>query len=119
MRIDIYHHFVTGPEFDAISRKLDRLLVKGELTMGLVQDLEQKVNELSLSAAAREQRDIQQDQVTALQIQALSDQVTALQAVIAAGGLSEADSAVLTASLNTIGAVITSLNAADPTPPVV
>lgn len=87
--------------------------------MATVAELEGKVNQLLAAAAAREARDVAQDAVTAAQIQALNDQLAALQAVVAAGGLSPADQAAIDAIVQNVTAVITSLDAADPTAPVV
>ena len=89
--------------------------------MASIQDLQNKVATLEASASAREARDIAQDAVTAEQIKALNTAVAALQAIIDAGGggLSAADQAILDASVTKIEAVVTSLDAADPTLPVI
>ena len=87
--------------------------------MATVQELQTKVDQLIASEAAREARDVAQDQVTAAQIAALQGQLNALQAVVAAGGLSPADQAAIDAITANITAVITSLDAADPTLPAV
>lgn len=81
--------------------------------------LQDKLTALEASEAAREARDVAQDTVTAQNIAALNASVAALQAIIDAGSTNPADQAAIDAAVARIGAVITSLDAADPTPPVV
>ncbi len=86
-----------------------------------MEDLQAKIDNLEASEAAREARDVAQDAVTQQQIVALHASIDELKAIIAAGGggLSQADQAILDASITRISAVVTSLDAQDPTPPVV
>ena len=86
--------------------------------MGQIQDLQEKISELMTAEAAREARDVAQDVVTTAQIEALTAQVASLQTV-PTSGLSPEDVAALSSAIDNINAVIASLNAADPTPPVV
>lgn len=74
--------------------------------------LTQKVTDLEAAETAREQRDIAQDAVTAAQI-------ATLQATVEALNQGPSDQAAIDAIAARITAVITSLDAADPTPPVV
>jgi hypothetical protein len=84
-----------------------------------IASLTQKVTDLKTASDARELRDIAQDAVTTEQIRVLTEQITALQAIIAAGGISPENQALLDTAVANISSVIDSLNAADPTPPVV
>ncbi len=87
--------------------------------MASLKDLQDKVDALEASEAAREARDVAQDAVTGQQITALNASIDELKAVIAAGGMSPENQAIIDASVTRIGAVVTSLDAADPTPPAV
>jgi uncharacterized coiled-coil protein SlyX len=102
-------------------KQIKSLIKQGAKLMASMKDLETEIAKLEASEQAREQRDLAQDAVTAQQITALNAAVAALQAIIDAGGggLSAADQAILDASVTKIEAVVTSLDAADPTPPVV
>jgi len=91
----------------------------GGLIMATLVELQAKVDELVAVEQAREARDVAQDAVTAQQIALLQTTVDELRAVIAAGGLSAADQAIVDASVGKLDATIASLNAADPTAPVV
>jgi hypothetical protein len=86
---------------------------KGDIIMANVADLQVKIDELTQAEAAREQRDILQDGVTQQQVSLLTQTVTDLQTQIA-NGVQIPDSII-----TSIQATIDSLNAADPTPPVV
>ena len=74
--------------------------------------LQQKIADLEAAEQAREARDLAQDQVTAAQIATLQATVTALNQ-------GPSDQAAIDAIAARITAVVTSLDAADPTPPVV
>jgi phosphoribosylformylglycinamidine (FGAM) synthase-like amidotransferase family enzyme len=99
--------------------RVNQLTKQGDKLMASMTELQTKVDELVAASAAREARDVAQDSVTAAQIQNLNDQLNALQAVVAAGGLSATDQAAIDAIAANVTAVIASLNAADPTLPVV
>ncbi len=112
------------PERDmliVLCKVIGYLINQGVRIMASVKDLQDKVDALEASEAAREARDVAQDAVTASQITALQTSIDELKAIIAAGGggLSAADQAILDASVTRISAVVTSLDSADPTPPVV
>lgn len=81
--------------------------------------LEAKVTMLEEREAAREQRDVAQDAVTQAQIASLTAAVASLQAIIDAGNIDPAVQLAIDSAADRIGKVITSLDAADPTPPVV
>lgn len=81
--------------------------------------LQEKLTALEAAEAAREARDVAQDIVTAQNIAALNAAVAALQAIIDAGSTNPADQAAIDAAVTRVEAVIASLDAADPTPPVV
>lgn len=115
MRIDVFHHTVREPWLDAISAKLDRLLTQGETIMANEAALEAKITQLEVSSAAREARDVAQDAVTAQNITALTTTVAELRAIIEAGN----NDPIPQSALDRIDAVIVSLEAADPTAPVV
>lgn len=87
--------------------------------MTSIQDLSAKVDALEAAEAAREARDVAQDAVTAAQITTLQASIDALNAIIASGGLSPENQALIEGISTKVDAVITSLNAADPTPPAV
>ena len=87
--------------------------------MATIDELKATVATLTQAAADREARDIAQDSVTAEQVAALQTTITELQAIIAAGGLTPEQQASLDGMSTDLQAVIVSLNAADPTPPVV
>jgi septal ring factor EnvC (AmiA/AmiB activator) len=103
---------------EEIEKALKHLLRQGDQIMSIVTDLEAKVDALEAADAAREARDVAQDAVTAEQITVLQASVDELKAIIAAGTLSAEDKASAERSAAKIDAVITSLNAADPTSPV-
>jgi septal ring factor EnvC (AmiA/AmiB activator) len=103
---------------EEIEKALKHLLRQGDQIMSIVTDLEAKVDALEAAEAAREARDVAQDAVTAEQITVLQASVDELKAIIAAGTLSAEDKASAERSAAKIDAVITSLNAADPTSPV-
>jgi hypothetical protein len=88
-----------------------------------IASLTQKVADLKIASDARELRDVAQDAVTTAQIATLQSSITALQATIdalnASGGMSAENQALLDGAVVSINSVIDSLNAADPTPPVV
>lgn len=86
---------------------------KGGLIMASVAQLQQKIDELTQAEQAREARDIAQDAVTQQQIALLQQTITDLRAVIEAGAT------IPDTIINSIQATIDSLNAADPTAPVV
>ncbi len=92
---------------------------QGDCIMASLAELAAKVDELTQVEQAREARDIAQDAVTAQQIALLQTTIDELRAIIAAGGLSAENQAIVDASAAKIQATIDSLNAADPTPPVV
>ena len=102
-----------------ILTQVNTLTKQGAFIMATVQELQAKVNDLVASAAAREARDVAQDAVTAAQIKSLQDQVTALQALGSTAGLTPEQQAAVDAMIASVQAVITSLDAADPTPPAV
>jgi hypothetical protein len=62
---------------------------------------------------------VAQDAVTTAQIAALQASIDSLNAIIASGGLSPENQATIDGISAKLDAVITSLNAADPTPPAV
>ncbi len=97
------------------------LINQGVRMANKMEDLQAKLDNLEAAEAAREARDVAQDAVTGAQMAALQTSIDELKAIIAAGGggLSAADQAILDASITRISAVVTSLDAADPTPPVV
>ena len=84
-----------------------------------VKELQEKIDTLTQAEADREARDVAQDAVTTQQIALLQQTITDLQNQIANGTLSPDDAAAVTASIAKVQATIDSLNAADPTPPVV
>lgn len=84
-----------------------------------IASLTQKIEELKTAEQAREARDIAQDAVTAAQITALQTTIDELRAIIGSGGLSPADQAALNTAAITVQATIDSLNAADPTAPII
>ena len=81
--------------------------------------LEAKITALEAAESSREARDVAQDAVTAQNIKVLSDQVAALQAIIDAGSTDPTVQAKLDSISDRLDAVIASLDAADPTAPVV
>jgi peptidoglycan hydrolase CwlO-like protein len=95
---------------------------QGDLIMAIskeVKELQDKIDTLTQAEADREARDVQQDAVTQQQIALLTQTITDLQNQIANGTLSPDDAAAVNASIAKVQATIDSLNAADPTPPVV
>lgn len=103
----------------ALEKKATKLKTQGDQNMANTTALEAKVQELKEAADAREARDVLQEQATDAQIQALKDSVAALQAIIDAGSTDPAVQAKIDEAVTKMEAVIVSLNAADPTPPVV
>ena len=87
--------------------------------MATLKDLQEKIDTLEAAETEREARDVAQDAATTAQIAALQTSIDELKAIIAGGGLSPENQAIVDASVTRLDAVVTSLNAADPTPPVV
>ena len=87
--------------------------------MATIQELKDKVDTLEAAEAAREARDVAQDAATTAQIAMLQQSIADLNAIIASGGLSPENQALLDSMATKLDAVVASLNAADPTPPVV
>ena len=81
--------------------------------------LEQKLADLEAASLAREARDVEQDKVKAAQDQVTIAQIATLQATVTALNQGPSDQAAIDAIAARITAVVTSLDAADPTPPVV
>ena len=87
--------------------------------MSTITDLQAEVSKLKTAAADREARDVAQDTATAAQVAALNTTIEELKALVAAGGITPEQQAALDGMSTDIQAVVTSLNAADPTPPVI
>lgn len=100
------HHIQT------LSRRMKAMSIE-------VDALVAKVDELVSVEAAREARDIAQDTITQAQIATLQTTINELRAVIENGTLSPADVASLLSASAKVQSTIDSLNAADPTAPVV
>jgi capsule polysaccharide export protein KpsE/RkpR len=92
---------------------------KGDLIMATLKELQDKIDTLTSAEADREARDVAQDAVTQQQIAVLQQTVTDLQNQITNGTLSPENQAIVDASIVKIQATIDSLNAADPTAPIV
>jgi len=92
---------------------------QGDLIMATLQDLQTKIDALTQAEAEREARDVAQDAVTTQQIAVLQQTVTDLQNSIASGSLSPANQAIVDSAVAKVQATIDSLNAADPTAPVI
>jgi len=90
----------------------------GRIMASLV-ELQAKVDELVAVEQAREARDIVQDEVTAGQIATLQTTVDELRAIIEGGALSPENQAIIDSSIAKVQATIDSLNAADPTAPII
>ena len=86
---------------------------KGEIIMASLVQLQEKIDALTEASRLREARDIAQDAVTQQQIALLQATIVALQEQIANGV------AIPETVIAQIQATIDSLNAADPTAPVV
>ena len=86
---------------------------QGEIIMATLAQLQTKIDELTQAGVEREARDVAQDAVTIQQIALLQATIVQLQEQIA-NGVAIPDSVI--ASLQ---ATIDSLNAADPTAPIV
>jgi hypothetical protein len=85
----------------------------------IIDDLKAKVATLKQAEADRETRDEAEEAATAAQIALLEQQIVDLKAIIDAGGLTAQQQADLADVSAAIQATVDSLNAADPTPPVV
>lgn len=92
---------------------------QGGFIMASLLDLQAKVDELIQAGVEREARDIAQDAVTQQQIALLQITIDELRAIIVGGGLSPENQAIVDASILKVQATIDSLNAADPTAPIV
>jgi hypothetical protein len=92
---------------------------QGDLIMASIAELQAKVDALVQAEADREARDVAQDAATTAQIAMLQQSIADLNAIIASGGLSPENQALLDSMATKLDAVVASLNAADPTPPVV
>jgi hypothetical protein len=92
---------------------------KGDVIMSSIKELQTKVDELTAAEADREARDVAQDAVTQQQITLLQTTIDELRAIIEGGALSPENQAIVDASVVKLQATIDSLNAADPTAPVV
>lgn len=92
---------------------------KGAKIMATLAQLQTKVDELTQAGADREARDVAQDAVTTAQIALLQTTINELRAIIEGGALSIENQAIVDAAVVKVQATIDSLNAADPTAPVV
>lgn len=92
---------------------------KGEIIMATLKELQTKIDELTQAGVDREARDVVQDGVTQQQIALLQTTIDELRAIINAGGLTPENQAIVDASIVKVQATIDSLNAADPTAPIV
>ena len=92
---------------------------QGGVIMASLVELAAKVDELTKVQTAREERDVLQDGVTQEQITLLQATIKELRAIIEGGGLSAENQAIVDSAAGKIQATIDSLNAADPTGPVV
>ena len=90
----------------------------GRIMASLV-SLQAKIDELAAAQAEREARDIVQDEVTAGQIATLQTTVDELRAIIEGGALSPENQVIIDSSIAKVQATIDSLNAADPTAPII
>lgn len=102
-----------------LSKQIHQLITQGVTIMASMKDLQDKIDALEVAESAREARDKAQDEVTAAQIAALNVTLEELKAIIAGGSLNTENQAILDRSVTRLDAVVTSLDAADPTPPVV
>ena len=87
--------------------------------MANMDDLEAKVAALTAAHTAREARDVTEEEVAVAQAETAQATIAQLQAVIAAGGLSPEQQTKLDSAVANLGALVTSIEAADPTAPVI
>lgn len=106
-------------QIDSQRHDFNHLTQQGAKMAEDIERLKLSNERLKAAAKAREERDVAQDAVKQQNITLLSERVAVLEAQIAAGGLSPEDAAAIQATINDLDAVTTSLEAADPTPPVV
>ena len=88
-------------------------------TQEIIDGLKAQVASLKQADTDREARDEAEETANAAQVALLQQQIVDLQSIIAAGGLSPQQVTDLGDVSAEIQATIDSLNAADPTPPVV
>lgn len=104
---------------DELITVVNQLVKKGAKMAEEVERLKASNQRLKAAAEAREARDVAQDAVTQENVTLLRERVATLEAQIAGGGLSPEVVAALEETIGDIDAVSTSLEAADPTSPVV
>ncbi len=85
----------------------------------VIDSLTAQVKTLKQASIDREARDVLEEKATDEQIALQTQKIADLEAIIAAGGLTAQQVSDLTDVLNGMKAVNESLDAADPTPPVV
>lgn len=115
VRLDIVVH--TSPVDQAllasITAQLNRVIQQQEVLMANQENLDRKSQELIDAQAAEAKRQQDQDAATSAQIVVLQQSITDLQSQLAAGSVDPSK------AIANMQSVIDSLNAEQPTPPIV